>query len=74
MLWGDNRLWYRLRMGETLLINIRKPDNFFFFALLILMLALILFKYMDQSVLGISFQAVKVNEGRMRFLVKVLSK
>jgi branched-chain amino acid transport system permease protein len=65
---GDDGLWYRSRMGETLLIDIRKPDNFFFFALLILMLALILFKYMEQSVLGISFQAVKVNERRMRFL------
>jgi branched-chain amino acid transport system permease protein len=65
---GDDGLWYRSRMAETLILDIRKADHFFFFVLLVLFLVLILFKYMDQSVLGVSFQAVKVNERRMRFL------
>jgi branched-chain amino acid transport system permease protein len=65
---GDDGLWYRSRMAETLFVDIRKPESFFFFTLLILMLVLLLFKYMDQSALGVSFQAIKVNERRMRFL------
>lgn len=65
---GDDGLWYRSRMAETLLLDIRKPANFFFFTLLVLIIILILFKYMDQSVLGVSFRAVKTNERRMRFL------
>lgn len=65
---GDDGLWYRSRMAETILLDIRKPANFFFFVLLILVITTILFKYMDQSVLGLSFRAVKVNERKMRFL------
>jgi len=65
---GDDGLWYRSRMVETFLLDIRKPANFFFFVLLVLLIVLILFKYMDQSVLGVSFRAIKVNERKMRFL------
>jgi branched-chain amino acid transport system permease protein len=65
---GDDGLWYRSRMAKTILLDIRQPANFFFFALLVLFITLILFKYMDRSVLGISFRAIKVNERKMRFL------
>lgn len=65
---GDDGLWYRSRMSATPLLDIRQPANFFFFVMLILALVLILFRYMDQSVLGISFRAIKVNERKMRFL------
>jgi len=65
---GDDGLWYRSRMADTLFLDIRKPDNFFLFVMLALLVVLILFKYMDQSVLGASFRAVKGNERKMKFL------
>jgi branched-chain amino acid transport system permease protein len=65
---GDDGLWYRARMAPTPLIDIRQPANFFFFVLLVLALLLMLSRFMDQSVLGVSFRAVKVNERKMRFL------
>ncbi len=65
---GDDGLWYRARMTGTPLLDIRQPANFFFFVMLVLTIVLILFRYMDQSVLGISFRAIKVNERKMRFL------
>jgi branched-chain amino acid transport system permease protein len=65
---GDDGLWYRARMSALPLLDIRQPANFFFFALLVFLIVLIWFRYMDQSVLGISFRAVKVNERKMRFL------
>ena len=65
---GDDGLWYRARMTATPLLDIRQPANFFFFVMLMLAFILILFRYIDQTVLGISFRAVKVNERKMRFL------
>jgi branched-chain amino acid transport system permease protein len=65
---GDDGLWYRARMTATPLLDIRQPANFFFFIMLVLTGVLILFRYVDQSVMGISFRAVKVNERKMRFL------
>jgi branched-chain amino acid transport system permease protein len=65
---GDDGLWYRARMSETPLLDIRQPANFFFFVMIVFAAVLILFRYMDQSVLGISFRAIKVNERKMRFL------
>lgn len=65
---GDDGLWYRARMTATPFLDIRQPANFFFFIMLTLAAVLILFRYMDQSVLGVSFRAVKVNERKMRFL------
>lgn len=65
---GDDGLWYRARMSETPLLDIRQPASFFFFAMLVFAIVLILYRYMDQSILGVSFRAVKVNERKMRFL------
>jgi branched-chain amino acid transport system permease protein len=65
---GDDGLWYRARMAATPILDIRQPANFFLFVMLVLAAVLILFRYTDQSVLGVSFRAVKVNERKMRFL------
>ena len=65
---GDDGLWYRARMSAVPFLDIRQPANFFFFVMITLAIVLILFRFMDQSVLGISFRAVKVNERKMRFL------
>ncbi|HSB07242.1 MAG TPA: branched-chain amino acid ABC transporter permease [Thermodesulfobacteriota bacterium] len=65
---GDDGLWYRARMTATPLLDLRQPAHFFFFVMITLAIVLILFRYIDQSVLGISFRAVKVNERKMRFL------
>ena len=65
---GDDGLWYRARMTATPILDIRQPASFFFFVMVVLAVVLMLFRYTDQSVLGISFRAVKVNERKMRFL------
>jgi branched-chain amino acid transport system permease protein len=65
---GDDGLWYRSRMAATPFFDIRLPANFFYFALLVFLVVLILYNYMDRSVLGVSFRAIKVNEGKMNFL------
>jgi branched-chain amino acid transport system permease protein len=65
---GDDGLWYRSRMADTLLLDIRKPDNFFIFVMFALFIILILFRFMDRSVLGAAFRATKGNERKMRFL------
>jgi len=65
---GDDGLWYRSRMAATPLLDIRQAGNFFFFVMLVLLAVILWFRYMEQSVLGISFRAVKTNERKMRFL------
>jgi len=65
---GDDGLWYRARMTATPLLDIRRPTHFFFFVMLVLGIVLFLVRYADQSVLGVSLRAVKVNERKMRFL------
>jgi branched-chain amino acid transport system permease protein len=65
---GDDGLWYRARMMRTPLLDVRQPAEFFFFVMIVFAAVLILFRYMDQSVLGISFRAIRVNERKMRFL------
>lgn len=65
---GDDGLWYRARMAALPGLDIRQPSSFFFFVMITLAVVLILFRYMDQSVLGISFRAIKANERKMRFI------
>lgn len=65
---GDDGLWYRARMADTPLLDIRQSGNFFYFVLFSLFIVLILFRYMDRSTLGASFRAVKGNERKMKFL------
>ena len=65
---GDDGLWYRSRMAEMPFLDIRVPENFFYFALLVLFIALVLYRFMDRSVMGVSFRAIKVNERKMKFL------
>ncbi len=65
---GDDGLWYRSRMSQIPFLDIRIPDKFFIFALVIFLIILILYNFMDKSVLGVSFRAIKVNENKMKFL------
>ena len=65
---GDDGLWYRSRMSQIPLLDVRMPDQFFLFALAIFLVVLILYNFMDKSALGASFRAIKVNENKMKFL------
>ncbi|MFV2081231.1 MAG: branched-chain amino acid ABC transporter permease [bacterium] len=65
---GDDGLWYRSRMSEIPFLDIRIPDKFFIFALSIFLIVLILYNFMDGSLLGKSFRAIKDKESKMRFL------
>jgi branched-chain amino acid transport system permease protein len=65
---GDDGLWYRAKMVATPGLDLRQPASFFFFVMAVLAAVLILYRWVDQSVLGVSFRAIKVNERKMRFL------
>jgi branched-chain amino acid transport system permease protein len=65
---GDDGLWFRGRMAALPVLDIRQPADFFIFVMLALLLVLIFFRHMDQSVLGVSFRAVRGNERKMRFI------
>ncbi len=65
---GDDGLWYRSRMHETPLLDLRKPNEFFWFAMIVLFLVLAMYAWLDRSTMGASFRAIKVNESKMKFL------
>jgi len=65
---GDDGLWYRSRMAGTPLLDLRKPDEFFWFAMIVLFIILILYTWLDRSTIGASFRAIKMNENKMKFL------
>lgn len=65
---GNDGLWFRARMVPPPLLDIRLPQNFFFFAMLVLLVVFLLYRRMDRSALGAAFRATQANERRMRFL------
>ena len=65
---GDDGLWYRSRMHETPLLDLRHPNDVFWFTMIILVIVLILYTWLDRSALGACFRAIKVNESKMKFL------
>ncbi|MCC7079341.1 MAG: branched-chain amino acid ABC transporter permease [Burkholderiales bacterium] len=65
---GDNGLWFLTNIASTPLIDIARPEGFFFFALLAGLAVWALYKYIDGSVFGACCLAVKVNDDKLRFL------
>lgn len=65
---GDDGLWYRSRMHETPFLDLRHPNDVFWFTMIILGIVLLLYTWLDRSALGASFRAIKVNESKMKFL------
>jgi branched-chain amino acid transport system permease protein len=65
---GDDGLMYYSRMHATPLLDLRKPDQFFWFAMIVLFIILILYTWLDRSTIGASFRAIKMNENKMKFL------
>lgn len=65
---GDDGLWFRARMHATPLLDVRRPDEFFWFAMIVLFIVLLLYTWLDRSTIGASFRAIKVNESKMKFL------
>lgn len=66
---GNNGLLFRSKMGKGFdFLDLRRPDNFYIFALFILLLALLFYRRMDRSTLGAMFRATEKNERRMKFL------
>lgn len=65
---GNNGLLFRSRMGKGFeFLDLRRPDNFYLFALAILLVVLLLYRKMDRSTLGALFRATEKNERRMKF-------
>jgi len=50
------------------LLDLRRPDEFFWFAMIVLFLVLVWYTWLNRSTLGASFRAIKVNESKMKFL------
>jgi branched-chain amino acid transport system permease protein len=65
---GDDGLWFRSRMQAESFFDLRQPMQFFWFAVIVLTIVLLLYRWLDRSVLGASFRGIKVNEGKMKFL------
>ncbi len=65
---GNDGLWYRSNMGKLPLLDIRFPQNFFWFVMLTLLIVLYLYRKMDRSALGAIMRGVKSNPGKMKFL------
>ena len=65
---GNDGLWYRTAMQKLPLLDIRLPQNFFYFVLLILFIVLLLYRKMDKSALGAMMRGVKANPRKMKFL------
>jgi len=55
-------------MSPTPLLNLKNPDDFFWFAMIILFVILILYTWLDRSTIGASFRAMKANESKLKFL------
>lgn len=65
---GNDGLWYRVKMAKTPFLDIRLPQNYFFFILVVLLIAFYIYRRMDKSALGAVFRAVNSNPRKLRFL------
>lgn len=65
---GEDGLWYRSRLHATPFLDLRKPNDVFFFTMIILFLVLVFYTWLDRSTLGASLRAMKVSESKMKFL------
>lgn len=65
---GDDGLWYRSRLHETPFLDLRKPNDVFLFTMIILMLVLVFYTWLDRSTLGAGLRGIKVSESKMKFL------
>lgn len=65
---GNDGLWFRSRMTELYLLDIRIPQNFFIFVVIIFFLVLMLYRHMDRSAIGTMFRSLKNNEEKLRFI------
>jgi branched-chain amino acid transport system permease protein len=65
---GDDGLWYRSRMHETLFLDLRKPSDVFWFTMIILLAVMIFYTWLDRSTLGAALRGMKASENKMKFL------
>lgn len=65
---GDDGLWFRSRMHATPFLDLRKPDDVFWFTMIVLFVVLVFYTWLDRSTLGASLRAMKASESKMQFL------
>ena len=65
---GDDGLWFRSRMHATPFLDLRKPDDVFWFTMTVLFVVLVFYTWLDRSTLGASLRAMKASESKMQFL------
>ncbi len=65
---GDDGLWYRSRMHATPFLDLRHPNDVFWFTMIVLFVVLVFYTWLDRSTLGASLRAMKVSESKMKFL------
>ena len=65
---GDDGLWFRSRMHKTPFLDLRRPDDIFWFTMIVLFAVLVFYTWLDRSSLGASLRGMKDNESKMMFL------
>ena len=65
---GDNGLWFLANIAPTPVFDLTRPEEFFFFALLVGFCVWILYKYLDDTIFGAACLASKINEAKLTFL------
>lgn len=65
---GDDGLWYRSRFHATPFLDLRKPDDVFWFTMIVLFLVLVFYTWLDRSTLGAGLRGIKASESKMKFL------
>jgi branched-chain amino acid transport system permease protein len=65
---GDDGLWYRSSMQPTPFLNLKMPDDVFWFTMIILGLVMVFYTWLDRSTLGAAFRGMKASENKMKFL------
>jgi len=65
---GNDGLWFRSNMTKLPILDIRLPQNFFIFVVIVLFLALFVYRHIDRSALGTMFRSMQNNEEKLRFI------
>ena len=65
---GDNGLWFLTNIASTPVLDITRPNQFFVFALVVMLGVWAFYKYLDDSIFGACCLATKINEDKLKFL------
>jgi branched-chain amino acid transport system permease protein len=65
---GNDGLWFRSNMSKLPLLDVRLPQSFFLFVVIVLFLVLMIYRHLDRSTLGTMFRGLQSNEEKLKFI------